>query len=476
MIQVFLALALLVSPPTPGAANTSLERVTWSGTVELPGDQKLDFSVELEDGSGTISIPLQGAKDLPLTGVSVTEKKLEFGIASVGAAWVMDVADDGRTASGVLRQRGEFKTTMRRLADGEAAVKELVRPQEPKPPFPYDVSQVRFENAAADVKLAGTLTIPRGNGPFPCVVLVSGSGPQNRDEELMGHKPFLVLADHLTRNGVAVLRYDDRGVGQSKGVFATATSDDFAQDALAAIAFLKGRREIDAKHLCIVGHSEGGMIAPMCAVQSKDVAFIVLLAGTGMRGAELLALQAKLISVAAGMPADMAEERLKESGALYALVAAGKSDDEVKARMREVILRQLQTEPEMATSSAEERANKTDELVAQQSAELLSPWFRRFLAYDPRENLAKVTCPVLALNGEKDLQVPPRENLSLIEATLRAAGNADVTIVELPGLNHLFQTCTTGAPSEYALIEETFSPTALDVLTKWIRKRGGLDG
>jgi len=475
MIQFLLSIALLCATPLRTSAISVVERVTWSGAVDLPGNQQLEFSVELEHGAGTISIPMQRAVDLPLADVVVTDKQLKFAIPSVGASWVLDVADDGKTATGVLKQGGEFPTTMRRLAADESVAKTLVRPQEPKPPFPYDVQEVQFENVVAGAKLAGTLTIPRGNGPFPCVILVSGSGPQDRDETLLGHRPFLVLADHLTRNGIAVLRYDDRGVGKSTGTFATATSDDFAQDALAAIAFVKHRKGIDDRHIGIVGHSEGGLIAPMCAVRSKDVAFIVMLAGPGMRGAELLALQGKLIAIAAGMPADAAELQAGESAELYAMVAAGKSDDEVKAQLRVVALRQLKRAPETASMTDEELARKADEVVAEQGGELLGPWFRRFLAYDPREDLEKVTCPVLALNGEKDLQVPPAENLSRIEAALRVAGNMDVTATELAGLNHLFQTCTTGSPSEYALIEETFSPQALEIVAKWIRARSGIE-
>lgn len=475
MIQFLLSIALLCAAPVRAPAVAVAERVTWSGVVDLPGNQKLEFSVELEDGAGTISIPMQHAVDLPLEDVVVTDKQLKFAIPSVGASWVLDVAEDGKTANGVLKQGGEYPTTMRRLAAGESVAKTLVRPQEPKPPFPYDVQEVQFENVIAGAKLAGTLTIPRGNGPFPCVVMVSGSGPQDRDETLLGHRPFLVIADHLTRNGIAVLRYDDRGVGKSTGTFATATSDEFAQDALAAIAFVKHRKGIDGRRLGIVGHSEGGLIAPMCAARSKDVAFIVMLAGPGMRGAELLALQGKLIGIAAGMPESAAELQAVESGELYALVAAGKSDEEVKAQLRLVALRQLKRSPEGSSMSDEELGRQADKVVAEQGGELLSPWFRRFLAYDPRVDLEKVTCPVLALNGEKDLQVPPKENLSRIEAALRVAGNADVTTTELAGLNHLFQTSATGSPSEYGQIEETFSPQALEIIAKWIRTRSGME-
>ncbi|MFN0009837.1 MAG: alpha/beta hydrolase family protein [Planctomycetota bacterium] len=464
MARILLAIVLFFAIEDP---------TVWSGVVELPGGTKLEFSVELKKDSGTISIPMQGAKDMPLSGVSVTDKELKFSIPEVGASWELAIADDGQTATGVLRQGAELKTTMTRLAAGEAPAKELVRPQEPKPPFPYDAHEVEFDSAGGT--LAGTLTVPRGEGPFPCVVMVSGSGPQDRDEALMGHRPFLVIADHLTRHGIAVLRYDDRGVGKSTGSFEKATSDDFAEDALAAVAFLGLRKEIDDLKIGIVGHSEGGLIAPICAAGSKDVAFIVLLAGTGITGWELMPIQGKLIGIASGVPPDEAERQAKASAEIFALVMAGKSDREVREAIRVAIGNEIDTAPETKDLPRAERKKKADEMAEQQSSALLSPWFRRFLVMDPRENLKKVTCPVLALNGEKDLQVPPKENLSEIEKALKAAGNKDVTCLELKGLNHLFQTCKTGAPSEYAEIAETFSPMALEAMTSWIRKRTGLD-
>ena len=469
MLHLLLALLCFFARPVD-------ERVTWTGTVELPGSMKLDFSVELGKDAGTISIPIQNVKDLALSGVAVSDKELKFSIQEAGAVWELKVADDGKSASGSLKQAGgEFKTTMKRLAAGETAAKELKRPQEPKPPFPYDAIDVSFENKGAGATLAGTLTVPKGNGPFPCVAMITGSGPQDRDEALLGHKPFLVIADHLTRHGIAVLRYDDRGVAKSTGKFATATSDDFAEDALAAVAFLKTRKEVDPQKIGLVGHSEGGLIAPICAAKSKDVAFIVLLAGTGISGAELMPIQSKLIAVATGTPEAEAERQAKESAAIFAMMLAGKSDAELKEAIRAAALRQLSVDPQTKDLPEAERKKKADQLVEEQAGELLSPWFRRFLALDPRENLRKVTCPVLALNGEKDLQVPSMTNLPQIEKALRGSGNKDVTIVELAGLNHLFQTCKTGSPTEYPAIEETFAPLALDTMTDWIRKRAGLN-
>jgi fermentation-respiration switch protein FrsA (DUF1100 family) len=213
----------------------------------------------------------------------------------------------------------------------------------------------------------------------------------------------------------------------------------------------------------------------MFAAKSKDVAFIVLLAGTGVSGAELLPIQSKLIAVATGTPEAEAERQAKESSEIFAMMVAGKSDAELKDAMRAAVQKQLAREPQTKDLPEAERKKKADQLVEEQAGELLSPWFRRFLTMDPRENLKKVTCPVLALNGDKDLQVPSLVNLPEIEKALRGSGNKDVTIVEFSNLNHLFQTCKTGAPTEYAEIEETFAPVALETITNWIRKHTGLD-
>lgn len=466
---------LLVSLLTFIATARADEAITWTGTVELPGGMKLEFSVDLKKDSGTISIPMQGAKDLPLSDVAVSDKELKFSIKQAGAVWDMKVADDGQSATGVLKQGGEFKTTMKRLGAGESASKELKRPQEPKPPFPYETIEVFFENKPANVTLAGTLSVPKGDGPFPCAVMITGSGAQDRDEALMGHKPFLIIADYLTRRGVAVLRYDDRGVAKSTGSFAAATSDDFAEDALAGVEFLKTRKEVDSKRIGLIGHSEGGLIAPICAAKSSGVSFIVLLAGTGIPGAELLGIQSRLIGLASGMDEATVDRLTSDAAKIYGMITAGKSEEEVRAAIRDAATLQLKASPEGKGLTDEEVAKKAEELAVSESKSLLSPWFKRFLKMDPRENLKKVKCPVLAVNGEKDLQVPPKENLGEIEKALKAGGNTDVTVLEFPGLNHLFQTCETGAPNEYGEIEETFAPVALETVAAWIRRRTGLD-
>jgi pimeloyl-ACP methyl ester carboxylesterase len=311
------------------------------------------------------------------------------------------------------------------------------------------------------------LTLPVGNGPFPAVILISGSGAQDRDETLFQHKPFLVLADALTRRGVAVLRVDDRGVGGSSGSTSQSTSEDFAGDVVAGIAFLKARPDIDAHKIGLIGHSEGGLIAPLVAGRSPDVAFIVLMAGTGMPGADVMYQQGRLILKTLGADEKTIERQRSLQQRLFAIIATEKDHGRSIARLREEAKKIVSELPEADRKNA--RAVEAE--VEAQIIGVDSPWFRFFLTFDPRTAFRQVHCPVLALNGEKDLQVAPKENLSEIEKALKEAGNMRVTIRELPGLNHLFQTCKTGAVAEYAIIEETIAPAALKVIGDWVVDR-----
>jgi len=347
----------------------------------------------------------------------------------------------------------------------------LVRPQEPKPPFPYPTREVTFPNPEAGIELAGTLTLPEGAGPFPAVVLVSGSGPQDRNETLLGHKPFLVLADHLARNGVAALRFDDRGVGESTGDFAAATSEDFATDALAAVAYLREQPEVGRGRVGIVGHSEGGLIAPMAANRSDDVAFIIMLAGPGVPGIDILVAQGVLINRVGGASEHIIELNTRIQTGLADIVAAEPDPDVADPLMRSFMRELIDMLPDYVREAA--GAALSDETIDQTVKQLNSPWFRFFLHYDPRPVLEHVEVPVLALFGGKDLQVPAELNVPEIEAAFARAGNDDATVRTLPGLNHLFQEADTGSPAEYAQIEQTLSPVLLDAVSTWILERFG---
>jgi hypothetical protein len=321
-------------------------------------------------------------------------------------------------------------------------------------PYPYHDEDLTYDNKVQNVTLAATLTIPQGKGPFPAVVLITGSGPQDRDETLLGHKPFLVLSDYLTRHGIAVLRADDRGTAKSTGDFSTATTADFATDTEAGIAYLKTRAEVDPHKIGLIGHSEGGVIAPMIAARNKDVAFIVMMAGTGVPGDQILPAQGEAIEVAGGKSPEEAAKNAAKLREMLTLVETEKDAIILEKKLKE----------KMAGDVPEGQ-------IGLQIKQLTSVWFRYFLTYDPATALRKVTCPVLAINGSLDKQVLPSQNLPAIRKALAESGNQHVEVDELTGLNHLFQSAKTGSPAEYPQIQETMSPVALDKMATWIAKQ-----
>lgn len=441
----------------------------WGGTLHVSGTDLhliLHFVRKTGGGlTGRLDSLDQNARGIPFSVVRQSGRKVYAEAAVIHGTYDGVLAASGKTIAGTWRQGVPLPLTLTRMTTASAAAfGKSNRPQEPKPPFPYAVKNVTFPGGASGVTLAGTLTQPPGSGPFPAAVLIAGSGPNDRDETILGHKPFWVLADSLTRRGIAVLRYDKRGVGQSTGRYGAATSRDFAQDAQAAADYLQTLPQIAPHKIGLIGHSEGGAVAPMVAAKDADIAYIVLLAGTGVPGRQILMEQGALISKAAGMSdADMAT-----SGALrkeMITLTAQEPDPAVARSKVEAVLRQALA----AMPAVQKKAIGPPELFIQtQSAIMVSPWMRFFLTYDPAPTLKQVRCPVLALDGSLDMQVPPDENLAAIAAALKAGGNTDVTTQELPGLNHLFQTAKTGSPSEYARIEETMAPVVLTTVGDWI--------
>lgn len=442
----------------------------WQGKLVVPGGSlRLVFHIDRNaEGrySGAVDSVDQGANGLPLKTITLAAGKVRLEMAAPVASFEGTLSADGKRMEGTFEQNGaKLPLTLERTTEADVAkAAALRRPQEPKKPYPYREEEVAFPNRAAGVRLAGTLTLPRGRGPFPAVFLITGSGAQNRNEELMGHRPFLVLADYLTRRGIAVLRADDRGVGGSTGRVSDATTADLCGDALAAVAYLKSRREVDPKRIGLIGHSEGGVIAPMAAVKSRDVAFIVLLAGTGLPGEEIVESQSRAMALAAGVPQQTADAAMATNHRLFEILRSEPDPVKAEAKLREALAAAYDQLPDAQKKAAGDR----ETTVRAGMASLMSPWFRYFLTYDPRPALRSVKCPVLAINGSKDLQVLPKLNLPEIEKALKAGGNRDYTVKELPGLNHLFQTAKTGLPAEYRQIEETMSPTALAVVGDWI--------
>lgn len=447
----------------------------WEGPLRVGGVELfLAFRVTKEkEGQwvATMSSLDQGSMEILCDTVEVDGKKITISLPKLKASYKGVLSGVGQELKGTFEQRGmKFPLELKRV-DKMSTRK---RPQTPKPPFAYKMDYVEIENPEAKIKLAGTLSIPEGKGPFPAVVLVSGSGPQDRDETIFRHKPFLVLADHLTRNGIAVLRYDDRGVGKSKGDHAKATTADFATDAFAAVQFLAGNKDIDPRRIGMVGHSEGGLIAPMVAAQHPDkVAFIILLAGPGARGDLVIQKQVEAIGRAAGASPAQLQVSSKLQKHLMDLAMAQPDPVAAKKALKGTIQAFLaKLTPEERKALGEELEDKDIQNQTEEGAAVFaSPWMRYFLRLDPADSLRKVKCPVLALNGSLDLQVLAEQNVPLIEKALQAGGNDKVTTKVLPGLNHLFQTAKNGSVSEYSQIEETLSPQLLDTVTDWIWKQ-----
>jgi pimeloyl-ACP methyl ester carboxylesterase len=450
------------SAKKPSDAVSSAEGI-WQGALEAKGMRvRLQLHISHDDKKQLVAALDnidQGVAGLPAAKVSQKEDAIHIEIPAIEGSYDGTISATKNSITGTWSQPGESHKLDFKRSD---QVLELLRPQTPVKPYPYREEEVSFINAKGNLTLAGTLTIPPGAGPFPAAILLAGSGPHDRDETIAGHRPFLVLADALSRKGIAVLRYDKRGNGKSTGDYATATTEDFAADASAAIDFLKSRKNIDAAKIGLIGHSEGGLIAPMIVASNepehKDISWIVLLAGPALNGEDTLLLQSELIARNAGLGEAQISDSLQFDREAYTIVREEKDSSAIESKVEDLV------SSSGMTDAMPPAALKT------QIRLLSSPWFRFFLDYDPVPALQRTTCPVLALNGEKDLQVPAAQNLTAMKKALEAAGNKDFQTVELPGLNHLFQHCDSGSPSDYGAIEETFSPEALTQITDWIQK------
>jgi pimeloyl-ACP methyl ester carboxylesterase len=450
------------TPPAPApapAAKPSVAAIegSWEGSLKIPvGDLRLRLNVSRGEGGlkATLDSIDQGARGIPVSEVSFAEGRLVWRIANIGASYEGQLNEAGDLVTGTFNQGAKLTLNLRRLTAADIAASAPKRPQTPKPPYPYRSEDVEFSSKAAGIKLAGTLTIPAGPGPHPGLVLISGSGAQDRDETLFDHKPFAVIADHLARQGVAVLRYDDRGTAKSGGTFKGATTLDFALDAEGAFEYLRTRKELASAKLGLGGHSEGGVVAPLVAARRTDVAFLVLLAGTGVPGDQILYAQGAAILRASKAPEEAIATQRKMQEAMFRLAATEMAADEVVHQIQETL--------------------GTQTGISEMAHQVTEPWFRAFLRLDPAVALAQVKCPVLVLNGELDLQVLPDQNVPAIEAALKKGGDKLVEVKRLPKLNHLFQTANTGGPAEYSQIEESFSPVALEAMSSFLRRTTGL--
>lgn len=465
MIAISFCFILLI-----GAAASSDAGIegNWMGKL---GELRVVFRIAVnEDGTYTAftDSPDQDAFDIPVNKVVFEDGNVRLEVNLLNAVYEGKLVDDSTIEGALKPQGGSFPLVLKRVE--EVPGRKYLRPQEPKKPYPYREEEVVYENKEAGVKLAGTLTLPPSGGPFPAALLIPATGPNDRDELVWGHRIFLVLADHLTRQGIAVLRVDDRGVGGSTGDFSTVTFETSADDALAGVQYLKTRSEIAPDRIGVIGHSYGGIVAPLLAAQSPDVAYIVLMAGVGTTLEEGIHLQTEAYYRLAGASEEAIALNRTINQRIFDLLRVEKDDSVAEGKISEIL---EELNPQVAKLSEEDRrkVELSYPLKFDSYKGFLSPGARYDFFHDPRAALMKVKCPVLAIIGEKDKQVPPKRNLEEIEKALESGGNEDYMVKELPGLNHLFQTAETGAESEYAKIEETISPVALELMSGWILER-----
>ncbi|OGX82621.1 hypothetical protein BEN47_04400 [Hymenobacter lapidarius] len=451
--RLLLAAALLAGASTAHAQTAPLPSLSgdWSGSLG-----PIEFTMHLADPAAgprtaTLDIPAQKVQGMAMRFTAPSDS-VYLSIAQPAARFAGRRSADGQQLAGEWQQGLRVFPLL--LSRNGATGKPAPRRQTPQPPFPYQSADVTFKNEKANVTLAGTYTVPADMGPFAAVVLLTGSGPQDRDETITGHKPFAVLADYLTRQGIAVLRFDDRGVGQSGGTLAGTTSADYTADAQAALAWLRAQPGIRKNQVGLLGHSQGGTAAVGAAIQLNGPDFLVLLASPALPGDEMLVQQS--VALARLQTADAAQLAATEKVQRAMTQIIQKTADNAQATAQLLALYN-------PTGDARKAAELAPSFAAMTSAD-----YRAILADRPAKSLARVRCPVLAVGGSKDVQVIATPNLAATAAALKAGGNRDVTIKELSGLNHLFQTAATGGPNEYGTLEETMSPAVLTVIGDWL--------
>lgn len=467
MKAIILAATLFVA----GAASSQNIAGVWEGKLAVPGGPTLRivFNIKAE-GSGygaTLDSPDQGAKGIATGGVAVTNDSLRVEIPLVGGRFLGKRTTD-TTINGAWVQGARLPLDLKKVQTASV----VKRPQTPVGPFDYAVEDVLYYNQDSSIRYGATLTTPKGKGPFATLLFITGSGQQNRDEELFGHKPFAVLAHHLTQKGYAVLRVDDRGTGQTTGDAANATSADFAGDVTVGLNYLKGRPEVNKSKIGLLGHSEGGMIAQIVGSQRSDVAFVISLAGPGQNILDLLADQNKALLQSMGIDKSAAAAYAPLFASLMPVVAAPDTDSAAKAAGLPVLQAWLQKTPDslQAAYVAMNPSKKPEDYLSGMLKQVRSPWFRYFIHYNPEPHIRTMKGKVLVLNGSEDVQVASKPNLEGWRNNLRRSKATSWEAMELPGLNHLFQHCKTCTVAEYGTLEETFAPEAMKVISDWLNK------
>ena len=463
---LILSIALLIiSQPASGQSDID---TSWNGAIDIMGTELgiiVKFRTDAGKLSASIDIPEQGAKDIELEKVSFSNPKIHFELASPGGTAVFDGLYYGDSIGGTFMQAGL------------AGRFQLTRGENLKIPEPENTDDLPFYNEEITFNndgntFAGTLTLPKGEGKYPAIVLITGSGAQNRNEEIYGFKIFKIIAEYLAARDIAVLRYDDRGVGGSKGKTVNeSTTDDFAGDVAAAVEFLKTREEVNHGKIGLMGHSEGGIVAPLAFGKTEGIRFMILMAGTGVKGIDIIKEQSRLIMKAENATDEEIEGYIMIMDKIYETLQKEGNIKELESQLEKNVEDSFEKMTKEEKAAIKDKDAYIKETVQSTIAQFSTNWMKFFLNYDPVPALQKVTCPVLVLFGGKDLQVPPAQNRKYIEDALRSGGNNDFEVVVFPGANHLFQEAGTGSPNEYPQLPKEFIPGFLEKINEWLDQK-----
>lgn len=428
----------------------------WGGLLKIRGTElKIVFNISKTKNGliATMDSPNERTFGIPATAITFANSILKLEIKNSGIKYEGILHPD-ETITGFFKQNEQNLALD--LSHYKMKNEIVVKYQEPQKPYPYYTEDVTFENKTDNIVLEATLSLPKKEGNFPVVILIPGYNKRSRDKDFVGHKHFLVIGDYLTKKGIGVLQYDDRGAGKSTGDYSKATIADLAKDVEAGVAYLKTRKEINKNKIGLLGHSEGGIIAAIVAGNSNDINYIVSLAASGVRGDKKMLQLSELILCNTSIPEIEIYKKQEElRGAYNIILNSASNDDSLKKEIKSYF-------------RATKGYGATDEDINASSKAVLSPWMYYFLRFDPSTAFGKVKCPVLALNGDKDMHLFPEQNLMAIKEAVLSGGNRKVTTKNLSGLNHFFQETLTGSPSEYSEISQTFSPIALEEISSWV--------
>ena len=448
----------------------------WSGVLNA-GGQKIELRLNLiQNADKTYSsnwdIPAQKVKGLASSKTELLNNQLSVEIKMIGASYSGSLNMSGDKVDGAWSQSGmSFPLNMETVKEGQEE-KIFIKPQTPKPPFAYNVKDFVYEGNETKLSYGATLTYPKEDKKFPLIILITGSGRQDRDETIFDHKPFAVIADYLTKKGYAVLRVDDRGAGKSTGDFSNSTTADFAQDVEEHIRYAKNLPIIDTNQIGLLGHSEGGLIAPMVAVRNKSVSFVILLAGPGVEIGELMAMQNEMVLKSAGISQDAINAYIPLYKNLMKTIVSINSIQDANAKAIEIVKNWYSNTDKNLVKATTNISSESDinKFATTMSETLSTKWWKYFASYNPQIALQKLKCPVLAINGSSDIQVPADANLKAIELGLKKAGNKKGTTMKFDNLNHLFQKCTKCTVQEYGELENTIEPEVLEYIYNWLTK------